>query len=267
MVQNKRLLNLPHPDELPDTDDTPVDNELHLLVPLLLSLMLAQWWQKRQDWFFGVNMGIYHTTGENPHDAIVPDGFLCLGVERTPSLDGRRNYVTWAENDVVPILVVEHLSPTYGGEYEWSSTPRKVRAKMGDYARLGVLYYAIYNPRGYVPRKRREPFEVYRLEKGMYQRLPGDPVWMPEIGLGLGRDGGTFRDLHREWLFWYDESGQRSLTPDEVNQQERQRAEQERQRAEREHQRAEQEHQRAEQERQRADRLAQLLRDRGIEIE
>ena len=42
------------------------------------------------DWFFAVDMGIYH----NPYEpAIVPDGFLSLGVERFYDENLRRSYV------------------------------------------------------------------------------------------------------------------------------------------------------------------------------
>ncbi|MEH2211736.1 MAG: hypothetical protein V7K84_14090 [Nostoc sp.] len=34
---------------------------------------------------------------------------------------------------------------------------------------------------------RHQPFEVYRLVDGSYQLQIGEPFWMPEIGLGIGR--------------------------------------------------------------------------------
>ncbi len=48
---------LPSSAELPDSDDTPVDNELQILIPNLLLAILATIWQSRDDWFFGINMG------------------------------------------------------------------------------------------------------------------------------------------------------------------------------------------------------------------
>jgi Uma2 family endonuclease len=50
-----------------------VDNELQNLIPNLLEAILALAWSERMDWFFGVDMGIYHTPSEPP---LVPDGFL-----------------------------------------------------------------------------------------------------------------------------------------------------------------------------------------------
>ncbi|MBW4549173.1 MAG: Uma2 family endonuclease [Symplocastrum torsivum CPER-KK1] len=206
MVQSDPKLRLPTSDELPDSDGLPVDNELHTLVPNLLGLILGFILGQRFDWFFGVNMGIYHTTGINPRVPIVPDGFLSLGVERIRGNRLRKSYVVWEENDIVPIFVLEIVSQTPGGEYD---------DKLSIYAKLGVLYYVIYNP-DFWRRDQQEPFEVYQLVNGSYQRQIGEPFWMPEIGLGIGRGIGSHRGLQREWLYWFDERGNRILTPEEL---------------------------------------------------
>ena len=206
MVQSDPKLRLPTSDELPDSDGLPVDNELHTLVPNLLGLILGFIWGQRFDWFFGVNMGIYHTTGINPRVPIVPDGFLSLGVERIRGNQLRKSYVVWEENDIVPICVLEIVSQTPGGEYD---------DKISIYAKLGVLYYVIYNP-DFWRRDQQEPFEVYQLVNGSYQRQIGEPFWMPEVGLGIGRGIGSHRGLQREWLYWFDERGNRILTPEEL---------------------------------------------------
>ncbi len=39
---------------------------------------------------------------------------------------------------------------------------------------------------------------------------------MPEIGLGIGRERGTYQGLTREWLYWYDENNNRYQTSEEV---------------------------------------------------
>ncbi len=55
----------------------------------------------------------------------------------------------------------------------------------------------------------------YRLGEGEYQLLAGEPVWLSEINLGIGRGEGTYQGIHREWLYWYDDKGARYLTPEE----------------------------------------------------
>ncbi|HEY9598656.1 MAG TPA: Uma2 family endonuclease [Cyanophyceae cyanobacterium] len=219
MIQYNPLQYLPTAEELPDSDDTPVDNELQNLIPNLLRAILALNWVERRNWFLGINMGVYY---EPKTDAIVPDGFLSLGVERFK--DGgklRLSYVLWQENNIVPTWVLEIVSRTPGGEYD---------GKMSKYAEIGVLYYTIYNP-DYSKRDKHDPFEVYRLVNGVYVRQTGNPVWMPEIELGIGCEQGTHEGYVREWLYWYDKLGNRLPAPATVIEQERQRAEQERQRA------------------------------------
>ncbi len=202
-------------------------------------------------------MGIFHTTGSSPRVPIVPDGFLSLGVTRRKNDKLRPSYVLWEENYIVPILVLEIVSQTYGKEYD---------KKMIDYARLGVLYYVIYNP-DYSKRDKHERFEVYRLLNGAYQRLQGNPVWMPEIGLGIGTEVNNNYRSEQEWLYWYDSQGNRFMTPKEGELLQQQRAEQHQQEAQQQRQRAEQLAQELQQERQRAEQFKQMLRSLGIDPE
>lgn len=82
MLEHNPLRTLPTEYELPDSDDQPVDNELLLLAPALLRAILALIWAERFDWFHGVDMGLYY----DPYlPAIVPDGFLSIGVPRLRS--------------------------------------------------------------------------------------------------------------------------------------------------------------------------------------
>jgi Uma2 family endonuclease len=220
MLRYNPLDCLPSSEELPDSDDTPVDNELQNLVPNLLGAILAMIWSDRTDWFFGVDMGVYFAPSEPP---LVPDGFLSIGVDRFVDINGRLSYVFWEEDGIPPILALEVVSKTYGGEYE--------RKKI-DYAKLGILYYLIYAP-GRRNRRGRKPLEIHRLEGEKYVLLPDEQVWMPEIGLGIGREEGVYQGWQREWLFWYDQAGNRIASPEELAQQAQQQAQQSRQRAER----------------------------------
>ena len=198
MFKYNPLHCLPSAEDLPDSDDTPVDNELQDLIPSLLKAILALIWANRMDWFFGIDMGIHYDL-EQP--AIVPDGFLSLGVERVFDENLRLSYVIWEEKRI-PILMLEVVSQTRRGEY---TTKKK------QYAELKVLYYVVYNPL----RRRKPPLEVYRLIDGEYVLQRGNPVWLEEIGLAIGYERGTYQGITREWLYWYDEQGQRLPTPEE----------------------------------------------------
>lgn len=216
MVQFDPLLRLPTSEELPASDDTPVDNEFQNLIPNLLLAVLNLAWGERQDWFFGIDMGIYYLYQQVRQPALVPDGFLSLGVQRRKGKRGRLSYVLWEENNIPPIWALEIVSHTPGGEYH---------EKITKYAQLGVLYYTIYNP-DYWQRDKHDPFEVYRLVNGTYARQRKEPFWMPEVGLGIGRGSGTYSGWTQEWLYWYNQQGEKFLISEEMLEQERQRAEQ-----------------------------------------
>ncbi len=51
---------------------------------------------------------------------------------------------------------------------------------------------------------------------GEYEQPIGEPFWMPEVGLGIGR--GRYSDGERELevLYWFDERGSRYLTAEEL---------------------------------------------------
>jgi Uma2 family endonuclease len=199
LLQYDRHRNLPTAKDLPDSDETPVDNELQNEIPNLLRSMLSFIWPERMDWFFGVDMGIYYHP-EQP--AVIPDAFLSIGVPRIIDEGLRLSYVLWEEQKL-PILFLEVVSQTRRGEYT---------LKKDFYEEMGILYYVIYNPL----RKRKAKLEVYRLNRGKYELLPGDTsVWLADIGIGITRERGIYQGIEREWLYWTDEQGQRHLTPEE----------------------------------------------------
>jgi Uma2 family endonuclease len=223
MVRFDPRLILPTTDELPCSDDTPVDNvdqrawrsQDQNFLPNLLLFILESIWANRNDWFFGIDMGVYHTTGVSHLVPVIPDGFLSLGVERRKAGKSRLSYAVWEEQEIVPKFVLEVVSKTPGDEYD---------KKLEIYAKLEVLYYVIYNPQ-YWRRDQHQPFELYKLVDGKYQQQIQEPFWMPEIGLGIGRGSYTSGIVEREVLYWYDENGKRYLTADEVARSERQQRE------------------------------------------
>ncbi len=241
MLQVDPKLQLPSSTELPCSDDIPVDNEDQNLLPNYLLFLLQRIWADRLDWFFAVDMAIYHTTGANPRVPVVPDAFLSLGVDRKKNGESRLSYVMWEENETPPVMVLEMVSHTPGGEYD---------RKLEIYRRLGVLYVVVYNPR-YWQRERHQPFEVYKLMDGAYQLQIGEPFWMPEVGLGIGRHVLTLGGLEQEGLSWFAVDGIPYPSAEQLAQQAEQLAQQ-----------AEQRQQQAEQDR---ERLAAKLRELGVD--
>jgi len=208
MLDEDLRVSLPTEEDLPYSDEKPVDSELQLLAGFLLRGILNHIWGDRFDWLFAVNLGIY----PDPYEpAIAPDAFLSLGVERVRENNKLRlSYLLYQEK-VMPQWVLEVVSKKPGGEYS---------TKFRRYAEMGVLYYVIYNPSHY-RRDKHEMFEVYRLEKGKYILQVGSPVWMPEIGLGIGHEKSYQEGVNRDWLFWYDEEGDRYLPPGDALEQEK----------------------------------------------
>jgi Uma2 family endonuclease len=191
---------LPTAEELPDSDDKPVESELQELVSGLLKAILLDIWRDRTHWIFGLDLGFYY---DPDRPAIAPDGFLSLGVEEVEDECLRSSYVLWDEK-VIPLFALEVISRTPGKEHT---------KKFQIYQSTGILYYLVYAPL----RKRKAKFQLYKLIEGEYvlQSDGRDPYWMPEIGLAIGMEKQKHCGRQREWLFWYDENNVRYPTPTE----------------------------------------------------
>lgn len=205
MVQSKFKTYLPLGTDLPDSDDMPVDNEEQNLLPNILLFILNELWDADKNWYFGVDMAVYHATGKSPRVPVVPDAFLSLGVERYKGGKLRRSYVVWEEDGIVPTMALEIVSWSPGSEYD---------NKLEIYRQLGVLYYVIYNPNCW-QRDNHQPFEVYKLTDGSYELQTSEPFWMPEVGLGIGRYQGAIGRRPMELLGWFKGDGDRILRAEE----------------------------------------------------
>jgi hypothetical protein len=121
------------------------------------------------------------------------------------------------------MLVLEMVSHRPNEEYD---------EKLELYAKLGVLYYVIYNPE-FWQRDRHQPFEVYKLEGQIYHLQIGEPYWMPEVGLGIGRGRQLIGGIEQEVLLWFNQQGKAYPMPDQVIHEIQAQLATERQRAER----------------------------------
>jgi Uma2 family endonuclease len=238
---------LPEPDvsHLVTEDDTPVDNIVSEKQMRLLTHTLYASWKTERPFVALANVGLFFS---NLEPAVVPDVMVSLDVHAPRRQEEawekkHRSYMIWVYGKP-PDIAIEIVSNRSGEEEE----------KARRYALIGVAYYALFDPDGYLSER---PLRVYELHGRRYIELL-DPSWLPYLGLGLVLWEGEFERMPGLWLRWCDEQGNLLPTGEEAAEQERQRAEQERQRAE-------QERQRAEQERQRAERLAARLRELGIE--
>ncbi|MDH3598672.1 MAG: Uma2 family endonuclease [Candidatus Tectomicrobia bacterium] len=255
----------PFPDhtQLPESDGAFVKNfQEHPQSILLTDSIQPVLRQRHPDsqYCIGQDSGIYWRETDPPErGAVSPDWYYVPDVP--PDLDGafRRSYVLWREL-VSPLIILEFVSGD--GREEHDQTPRQ--GKFWVYERvIRPAYYGIYDVRT-------PSIELYLLMGAHFELLPANERGHYEITplqVELGLWTGRYQNVELPWLRWWDHEGNLLLTGEERAEQEHQRAEDERQRAEDERQRAEDERQRAEQERQRADRLAALLRERGIEFD
>jgi Uma2 family endonuclease len=191
---------LPTAEDLPCSDDTPVDSELQELIPGLLKAILLDLWSDRTDWLFSIDMAFYYKPKDKSTN-VAPDGLLSLGLKSPPDENLRSSYVLWDEK-VIPQFALEIVSKTAGREYT---------AKFKIYQSIGILYYLVYSPL----HKRKARFQLYQLIDGEYvlQSDGSKPYWMPEVGLGIGAENQSYGNNQREWLYWYDENDVRYPTP------------------------------------------------------
>ncbi len=166
-----------------------------------------------------------------------PDFLYVRPVQPWQSSQIRRSYTPHTEG-VIPQLVMEFLSATYGEEYSVEFT-----------AGVGKWFFyeqVIQVPRYVIFRPDTGRLEVYALESGRYQVQTEESgrYWIPGLELFLGVWEGTHEGRTGYWLRWWNAQKELLLWSEE-------RAEQERQRAEQEHQRAE--------------RLAEQLRQLGVD--
>jgi Uma2 family endonuclease len=225
--------------------DEPVESNLQPLIAAALRESLELAGLILASSLIASNFGICANVGEK---TIVkaPDWVYVKSVKPIPEGEIRRSYTPHLEGDL-PAIVIEFVSETEGGEY--SINPHYPYGKWYFYERiLQVPVYVIFHPKT-------GELDVFRLQAGQYQQqLPEDEsnrYWIEEIGLFLGVWQGQKAQLTAFWLRWWDQSGNLLLWGIEQVEQERQRAEQAKVALE--------------EERVSSQRLAQKLRELGVD--
>jgi Uma2 family endonuclease len=216
-------------EKLPDDfvlDDQPVDNINQPLLAAALTESLELAVRLSANALTITNYGICATLN-NKIVVKAPDWGFIPSI-RVPREEVKRSYTPQLQGDF-PVIVMEFLSDTEGGEY--SSKPTYPPGKWFYYEQvLKVPNYAIFEPETGV-------LEVYRLDNsGQYQLQTPDEnnrLWIAEMNLFLGIWQGSRENRTGYWLRWWDEHGELLLWGSELATKERQRAEQERQRAQR----------------------------------
>jgi Uma2 family endonuclease len=216
--------------EYPDDNGEPMaENTLQFKWIVLVKEGLETLYRHDPDVFVAGDLLWYPVEGE-PRTCLAPDTMVAFGRPK----GYRGSYKQWEEGGVAPQVVFEILSP--------GNRDDAMRRKLEFYDRYGVDEYYLYDPdTGELAGWLRGPEGFVRVED-----MRGHVS--PRLGIrfepGDGPDNLKIIDPH----------GQPFATHQELMQ-----------RAEDERRRAEDERRRAEDERQRADRLAEKLRELGIE--
>ncbi|NEQ36919.1 MAG: Uma2 family endonuclease [Okeania sp. SIO3I5] len=219
----------------PDSDGQPMaDNTKQFRWIVTIKENLEILFAQVPDVFVAGDLLWYPVEGNNK-TRIAPDAMVVFG---RPKGD-RGSYKQWEEENIAPQVVFEILSP--------GNTPKEMRKKLQSYDDYGVEEYYVYDP------DRINLTGSIRVGERLRTIEEVDGWVSPRLGIRF--------QVTPETLEIYRPDGEKFLTFMELDQA----REQERQRADQEQQRADQERQRADQERQRADRLADLLRERGID--
>jgi Uma2 family endonuclease len=212
---------------------------------------LAAMFRDRPDVFVAGDLFWYPIEGDNK-TRVTPDVMVVFG---RPKGD-RDSYRQWEEDNIAPQVVFEILSP--------SNALSELVDKSLFYERYGVQEYYIYDPDG------GGLYGLVRDESGHLRRVSEMRGWVsPLLGVRFGLEGSELVVVRPDGARFvgYEELAAALEQERLLREQEQQRAEQERLLREQEQQRAEQERLLREQEQQRAERLAQRLRELGVEPE
>ena len=196
------------PSECPE--DSGLPDEFHLFQPQLLRETFFPPNYPAEEVFVATDLNLYydlrHTLWYKRSD-----WFAAVGVSRLYEQQNLRlSYVIWQEG-VAPFVVVELLSP--GTEKEdLGQTLREINqppTKWEVYERiLRVPYYIVFD-------RYTDKLQAFQLVADRYNELDlSTPrVWMPGLELGLGLWQGSYQQIERLWLRWYDASGNWLPTP------------------------------------------------------
>ena len=173
-------------------DDTPVDNIYSERQHRLLTDALHASWKApdEQPHLAATDVGLYYAIGE---PAIVPDVMLSLGVRPNPDWKEKKNrsYFVWVYGKS-PELTLEVVSNLVGGE---------LSTKLATYARIGIIYYVVWDPRRLLSQT---PLQCFSLNRKKY--LPCE-AWFPELELGVTTWQGEYDGLTENWLRFCDGQG------------------------------------------------------------
>ncbi|MEB3149763.1 MAG: Uma2 family endonuclease [Sphaerospermopsis sp.] len=185
------------------SDEPPLESDLHLRQIILLLQCLELWWQNRNDFYAAGNLTIYYSDNQLKSEKFRgPDFFVVRGCERKP----RKSWVVWHEDGKYPNIIIEILS---------SST------KATDKGLKKQIYQDTFRtPEYFLFDPYNSEFVGFQLVHAQYQPIEPNAqgwLWSQELELYLGVQDNQLR--------YFTAQGELLPTPEELVQQEKQRAE------------------------------------------
>ena len=233
-----------------ESDEPEMESSQHYMQLMLLVSCLEWLWRDRNDYFIGANLTIYYSRQQlKTRDFRGPEFFLVKQTEKRH----RKSWVVWEENGKYPNLIIELLSDST------AKVDRNLKKDLyGDNFRTPEYFWFYPDTL---------EFKGWRLVEDEYREIQPNSQgwrWSNELDLFLGVDGDQLR--------YFTASGQLIPTPQEAAiqeqlqaQQAQLQAQQAQLQAQRERELAREADERARQEREFAERLAQRLRELGID--
>ncbi|KAM3113290.1 Uma2 family endonuclease [Phormidesmis sp. 146-33] len=227
------------------SDEPPLESELHLRQLLLLIRCLELWWDDRQDFYVFGNLTIYYSPRQLKSEFFRgPDVFVVLGTERKT----RKSWVVWEEDGKYPNVIIELLSDS--------------TAKVDRGLKKQIYQDTFRTPEYFWFDPNTLEFQGFRLMAGEYQALQPDSqgwLWSQQLELYLG--------IHQLQLRLFSRQGQLLPTPEEWAEAAQQQLEATQQQLEATQQQLEAAQSQIENERLQKERLAEKLRELGIDLE
>src|SRR5579883_336379 len=208
-----------------ESDEPPLETDLHLRQLLLLIECLDWWWHDRQDFYVAGNLTVYYSQRQRKSEQFRgPDFFVVLDTERK----SRKSWVVWEEDGKYPNVIVEVLSK------KTAAIDRGLKKQIyQDIFRTPDYFW--FDPVSL-------EFKGFELVRGHYQDLQPNAqgwLWSQQLELFLG--------VHDAKLRFFTPQGELVPSPHEAALAEQQQREQAQQQAEQAQQQAEQAQQQAEQ--------------------
>jgi hypothetical protein len=162
------------------------------------------------------NVALFYAKGKPP---VVPDVMLSLDINWSGfdlQYKKYQSYFLWIIGKVPDIVI----------DIVWEADGHQDGQKKRDYTRLGVPYYAVYDPWNLL-----NDGALRLFERRGSRYTPLDSTRLEDLGLGLTLWQGKYQNVSGTWVRWCDKVGQLLLTGEEATKQEQDRAEREKQRA------------------------------------